>query len=97
MVNVELPRELGGGVAILDPQLAPGAVAIGVDRSFRHPELAGDLLRREVLVDQPQALALARREQSYGVFGDDVTRAHIANTKRRLATHVYFKAKTGAR
>jgi len=45
MVDVELAGETGGAVAILDAELAPGAVAIGVDRRLGHPELPGDLLR----------------------------------------------------
>ncbi|HEY2753689.1 MAG TPA: hypothetical protein VGI62_20250 [Phenylobacterium sp.] len=61
MVNVELPRESCGGVAVLDAELSPGAVAIGVHRCLGHAELAGDLLGRQVLVDQPKAFALARR------------------------------------
>jgi hypothetical protein len=44
MVNVELTGEPGGGVAILDAELAARAVAIGVDGSLRHTELARDLL-----------------------------------------------------
>jgi hypothetical protein len=76
MVNVELPGQSGGGVAVLDPQLAPRAVAIGVHRSLGHAQFAGDLLRREMLVDQPQAFALAGREQPHRIFGDDVACAH---------------------
>jgi hypothetical protein len=45
MVNIEPASQLGGGEAVLDAKLAPGAVAIGVDRSLGHAELAGDLLR----------------------------------------------------
>jgi hypothetical protein len=44
-LQVELAREAGGGVAVLDAQLAPRAVAIGVDRGLGHAQLAGDLLR----------------------------------------------------
>jgi hypothetical protein len=43
-VSVELPRQARRGIAILDAQLAAGAVAIGVDGSLRHAEFAGDLL-----------------------------------------------------
>lgn len=42
--------------------------------------MAGDLLRRQVLVDQPQALPLARGEQTHRIFGDNVPFAHQANT-----------------
>jgi hypothetical protein len=80
MINLEPASQPGGGEAVLDAKLAPGAVAIGVDRSLGHAELAGDLLRRQVLVDQPQALALARGEQTHRIFGDDVPFAHQANT-----------------
>ena len=80
MVNVEPAGELGGGIAILDAELAPGPVTIGVHRGFRHAELAGDLLRGQMLIDKPQALALARGEQTHRIFGDDVPFAHQANT-----------------
>jgi hypothetical protein len=73
---VELARQTRRGVAILDAELAPRAVAIGVDGSLRHAELAGDLLRGQVLIDQPQAFALARRKQPHRIFGDDVACAH---------------------
>jgi hypothetical protein len=76
MVNVELAGEPRGGVAILDAKLAPGPVAIGVDRGLGHAQLAGDLLRRQVLVDQPQAFALAWGEQPHGIFGNDVPCSH---------------------
>jgi hypothetical protein len=94
MVNVELAGELGRGVAVLDAELAPRTVAVGVHRRLRHAELAGDLLRRQVLVDEAQAFALARGEQSHRIFGDDVPCAHGANTKRRLGLRVYFNGKT---
>jgi hypothetical protein len=76
MVNVESASEAGGGVAILDAELAAGAVAVGVHRGLGHAEFAGDLLRRQMLVDQPQTLALTRREQPHRIFGDDVSRDH---------------------
>jgi hypothetical protein len=96
MVNVELTGQAGGGVAVLDAELAPGAVAIGVDRSLGHAQFAGDLLGRQVLVHEPQAFALARREQPHGVLGDQVACAHSASSKRRLALRVYFNAKAAA-
>jgi hypothetical protein len=76
MVNVELAGDARRGVAVLDAELAPRAVAIGVHRSLGHAEFAGDLLRRQMLVDQPQTLALTRREQPHRIFGDDVSRDH---------------------
>jgi hypothetical protein len=80
MVNVELPGEAGRGVAILDAELAPGAVAVGVHRSLGHAEFAGDLLRRQVLIDQPQAFAFARREQPHRIFGNDDACDHSASS-----------------
>jgi len=44
-VDIELARQPRRGEAVLDAQLAPRAIAIGVDRGFRHAQLAGDLLR----------------------------------------------------
>jgi hypothetical protein len=76
MVNVELPGEPGGGVAILDAELAPGAVAIGVHGSLGHAKFAGDLLRGQMLVHQAQAFAFARREQPHRIFGNDVPSDH---------------------
>ena len=50
-------------IAVRDPEFAPRAVAIGVDRRLRHAQFAGDLLGAEMLVYQAQTLALALREQ----------------------------------
>jgi hypothetical protein len=80
MVNVELAGQPGGGVAVLHAQLAARAVAIGVHRGLRHAEFARDLFRRQMLIDQPQAFTLTRREQSHRVISDDVACAHGANT-----------------
>ena len=97
MVNVgpdiQLPGDPRRGVAILDAEFAAGAVAIGVDRSLRHAELTGDLLRRKMLIDKAQAFALADCEQPHGIFDDVDTCAHAASSKRRLWAAVYFKAK----
>ena len=93
--DVELARQSRGGVAILDAQLAPRAVAIGVDRGLRHAELAGNLLRRKMLIDEAQTLAFAGGEQPHGIIDDVVACAHYANSKRRLGPPVYFKAKIG--
>jgi hypothetical protein len=81
-VRVELPGHAGGGVAVLDAQLSPRAVAVGVDRSLRHPQFAGDLLGREMLVDQAQAFTLTRREQPDSVFKCRIARRHQAHSKR---------------
>jgi len=76
MVNVELPHEAGGGVAVIDAELAPGAVAIGVHRGLRHAQLAGDLLGRQMLVHQAQAFPLSRREQADRADGCVRARGH---------------------
>jgi hypothetical protein len=39
----ELSRDARGGIAVLDAQLAPRAIAVGVDRRLRHAEFTGDL------------------------------------------------------
>jgi hypothetical protein len=96
MVNVELAGQPGGSVAVLDAQLAPGAIAIGVHRCLGHAKFAGDLLGRQMLVHEPQAFALARREQPDRLLGNDVPPAHDAASKRRLRRLVYFDAKTAA-
>ena len=93
--GVELARQARGGIAILDAQLAPRAVAIGVDRGLRHAEFAGDLLRRKVLIDEPQTFAFAGGEQPHGIIDDVVACAHYESSKRRLGPPVYFKAKIG--
>jgi hypothetical protein len=80
MVNVELSGEARGGVAILNAQLAAGAVAIGVHRGLGHPELAGDLLGRQMLVDEAQAFAFARREQPDGILCDYVSCDHSVSS-----------------
>ena len=81
MVNgglaIELARQARRGVAVLHAQLASRAVAIGVDGSLRHAEFAGDLLRRQMLIDEAQAFAFARCEQAHRIFGDDVACAHV--------------------
>jgi hypothetical protein len=82
VLDVEAPGEAGGGVAVLDAQLAPGAVTIGVDRRLRHSEFAGDLLRRKMLVDQAQAFTFARGQQPDRIFSDGVARTHVSVSKR---------------
>ena len=73
---VQLARQARRRVAVFHAQLAPGAVAIGVDGSLRHAQFARDLFRRQMLIDQPQAFALTRREQPHRIFGDDVSCGH---------------------
>ena len=67
MVNVVAAQQAGGLVAVVHAELAARAVAVGVHRGLGHPELAGDLLGAEVLVDEPQALPFALRQQLDGV------------------------------
>ena len=74
-----------GGVAVRYAQLAASPVAVGVDRSFRHAQFAGDLLGTQVPVDQTQAIALSRGEK-FDWIQDGLRRcAHRTNT---LATRV---------
>jgi len=80
MVKVELAGETGGAVAILHAEFASGAVAIGVDRSLGHPELAGDLLGGQVLIHEPQAFALTRRKKRGWIVRDIRSCAHNADT-----------------
>jgi len=80
MVNVELPGQPRRGVAVLDAELASRAVAVGVDRRLGHAKFAGDLLGRQVLIDQAQAFALAGREQPHRIFGNDVACDHSASS-----------------
>lgn len=80
MGKIELAGETRRAVAILDAQLAPGAVAIGVHRCLGHPELAGDLFGRQVLIDQPQAFTLTRRKKRGWIVRDIRSCAHNADT-----------------
>jgi hypothetical protein len=66
-----MPQQTGGLVAVRHAELAPRPVAVGVDGRLRHAELAGDLLRAEVLIDQPQAFALAGGQELDRIFADD--------------------------
>ena len=67
MVNVLAAQQARGFVPVGHAELAPGAVAVGVDGRLGHAQLAGDLFGAEVLVHQAQALALALRQQLDGV------------------------------
>jgi hypothetical protein len=80
MVKIELAGETCGAVAVVDAELAPGAVAIGVDRRLGHPELAGDLFGGQVLIDQPQAFALTRRKKRGWIVRDIRSCAHSTHT-----------------
>ena len=59
-------QQAGGLVPVVHAELAPGPVAVGVDGGLRQAQLAGDLLGAEVLVDKPQALPFALRQQLDG-------------------------------
>jgi len=85
-----LTKQPCGLVAIVDSQLAAGAVAIGVDRCLRHAELAGDFLRAEVLVHESQAFALTLGEQLDRVLNDRQTRCHDDSVKPYNRHFVYF-------
>jgi hypothetical protein len=65
-------------VAVGNAELAPRAVAIGVDRGLGHAELAGDLLGAEVLVDEAQAFPFALRQQLYGLAHDVGSHRHAS-------------------
>jgi hypothetical protein len=66
----------GGLVTVAYPQLAPGAVAIGVDRSLGHAQLPGDLLGGKVAVDEPQAFSLPRSQEFDRILDRPLRRAH---------------------
>jgi|GEM_PF-4638152 len=76
MVNVELTGEARGGVAVLNAQFAARAIAVGVHGSLGHPQFAGDLLGRKMLINKAQAFALSRCEQPHRLFRNDVSRDH---------------------
>src|SRR5438128_1970571 len=54
--------DAGGLAAALDSQRVNGAADALVDGMRRDAELGGDLLRRQMLVDEAQAIELSRRE-----------------------------------
>ena len=62
-------KAASGFVSVIDPQLAPRPVAIGVDGGLGHAQLAGDLLGAQVPVHQAKTFPLARRQKLNGVFG----------------------------
>jgi hypothetical protein len=63
-------QQPGGVIAVGDPQLSPGAVAIGVHGGLRHPQLAGDLLGAEMTIHQAQAFPFPRGQQ-FDLFRHD--------------------------
>ncbi|MDB5424237.1 MAG: hypothetical protein JWQ29_1653 [Phenylobacterium sp.] len=80
MVKIELAGQAGGGITVVHAELAAGAVAIGVDRGLGHAELAGDLLGRQMLIDQAQAFTLSRRKKPGGIIHDIRSCAHSPDT-----------------
>ena len=68
-------------VAISNAEFAPGAVTVGVDRRLRHSQFAGDLLGREVLINEAQAFALSRRQELDFRVLRNVSLAHSENNK----------------
>ena len=90
---VEFAQEAGGLEPVVDAQLAPRAVAVGVDGRLGHPQFARDLLGAEMLVDQPQAITFPRCQSVDSVR--DVSQRPLQSlrrSKRRLSRHVYFDA-----
>jgi hypothetical protein len=69
------PRRL---VAIVDAQALAGLVQMGVDRVLGDAEPAADLLGAQMVLDQAQALALARGQQLDGLAGRLLGLAHNA-------------------
>ena len=92
MVNIELAHQAGGGIPVIHAQLSPRAIAVGVHRGLGHAQFAGDLLGRQMLIDQAQALALSGREQADGVGLGVRAYGHRADNKRRRALYVQFSA-----
>jgi hypothetical protein len=90
MVNVVPPQEAGRLVPVVHAELASGAVAIGVHRRLRHPQLSSDLLRAQVLIDEAQAFAFALRQQLDGARHGVGPCGHGETSKRRLFRSVYL-------
>ena len=77
-------------IAVGDPQLAPRAVAVGIDRRLGHAQFAGDLFGAEMLVHQAETIALTLREQFDSGRRDLGVRLHLAGSKQRILRFVYF-------
>jgi hypothetical protein len=92
MVNVELPQQARGRIAVVHAELLARPVAVGVHRCLGHAQFARDLLGRQMLIDQPQTLPLSRGEQADGINSGVRARSHGAANKRRHALHVQFSA-----
>lgn len=70
----------GGLVAVAGAQLLARAVAIGVDRGLGHAKFAGDLLRTQVAIDQPQAVPLPLGQPLNKILTHLLRLAHRLNT-----------------
>ena len=95
MVNVVAAQQAGGLVPVVHAELAPGPVAVGVDGGLRHAQLSGDLLGAEVLVDEPQALPFALRQQLDRMGSGVGPNGHARCSKRPLLRFVYLWARNG--
>jgi hypothetical protein len=69
-------QEARGLVAVVDAQTLAGLVQMSVDGVLGNAELTADLFGAQVIVNQPQALALARRQQLDCLNGRRVGLAH---------------------
>lgn len=88
---VELAEDARRLEAVIDAQLAAGAVAIGVDGRLGHAQFAGDLLGAEMLVDEAQAITLSRSQHIGNVrYVSQRPLQSLSRSKRRLSADVYF-------
>ena len=80
-----------GGDSVLDLQLPGRVLAMSIHRARTNAQLPRDLLRVEVRMDQPEALALSLGQQRYGFghafhlrrsFDDEVSPAALSDTSR---------------
>ena len=80
-----------GGDAVLDLQLSGRVLAMSIHRARTNAQLPRDLLRVEVRMDQPEALALSLGQQRYGFghafhlrrsFDDEVSPAALSDTSQ---------------
>ena len=70
----------GSLISVARAKFSPGTVAIGIDGSLRHAQLAGDLLGTEVTIDQAQALALTLSQSVYEILCHSLRLASKMNT-----------------
>ena len=65
-------------VAVRHAQLAPGAVAVGIDGGLGHAQLPGDLFGAQMAVHEAQAFPLPGRQELDTVLDDILRLAHKA-------------------